>query len=90
MRQLAKHLKKNGYLYEQVHEEKGIGYIYKQVDDSNGRTVGYEVFKHIENTRFDCVSFPSNEAFGIWAFSVPNLDRAFYHLEKFKQCQTST
>lgn len=48
-------------------------YIYKVVDSGILR---YEVFKHKENTRFECVTYPSNKSFGIWAFTTPLLCRA--------------
>lgn len=37
----------------------------------------YEVFKRKENTQYDCVSYPTSKAFGIWAWSIKDKERAF-------------
>jgi len=60
-------------------KKSDYGYIYK-ID--TGDAIHYEVFGHKENTRFDCVSYPSNKAFGLWAWTTSNLDRAFDLLEE--------
>jgi len=36
----------------------------------------YEVFKHVENERFGCVSYPRSKSFGIWAYTKSNLKDA--------------
>lgn len=48
-------------------------YIYK-VD--TGSSSHYEVFKHKVNLQFNCISYPSDKAFGIWAWSCSTLERA--------------
>ena len=47
------------------------------------KTVAFEVFKHKENTQFDCVSYPGNEAFGQWAWSCRTIDAALKLLNSF-------
>ena len=42
----------------------------------------YEVFKRKENTQFDCESYPTSKAFGIWAWSIKSKERAF---QKFNE-----
>lgn len=61
-----------GFLFTQVKKTEH-GYIYQVSDNGNLR---YEVFKRKLNTRFECVSYPSNNSFGIWAFATPILERA--------------
>ena len=61
-----------GFEFTQI-EKSSYGYIYEV---NTGDSVHYEVFKHNENTRFDTVSYPSNKAFGLWAWSYSNLDKA--------------
>lgn len=51
-----------------------------QVD--TGDTILYEVFEKRINRRFACVSYPTSKAFGIWAWTYSNLDKAW---QKFKE-----
>lgn len=81
MKQLSEHIRKGGFDYYKVKEYAGIGYIYRQED--NGKTVAFEVFKHKENTQFNCISFPGNEAFGFWAWTYRNLEDAEKRLKTF-------
>jgi len=48
---------------------------------SSNNTIHYEVFKRKENRRYDCISYPSDKSFGVWAWTCINLERAE---EKFK------
>lgn len=73
MKELENHIKKNGYDYYLTESSK-TAYIFKQV--LGGQVIGYEVFKRIENSRFDCVSFPRDEAFGKWAWTYRTLEKA--------------
>lgn len=82
MKQLEKHIRRNGYDYEQVVVEP-YGYIYAQKMD--GKVIAYEVFEHMENEYYQCVSFPSNEAFGNWAWTYPTLDRAYERLHSLNK-----
>lgn len=55
-----------GYSFE-LFEKCPAAYIYKKMHVETG-TVSYEVFKRKENTYFDCVSYPTSKAFGVWAW----------------------
>ena len=41
-----------------------------------GDTIYYEVFRKRINRRFACESHPTDKAFGIWAWTTPNMERA--------------
>ena len=70
-----------GFLFTQI-KNNGRAYIYKVEDSGNLR---YEVFKHKLNIRFECVSYPSNKAFGIWAFTTPCILKANNILDSFEK-----
>ena len=56
------------------------GYIYRVYAD--GRT-HYEVFKRRENSMFNCVSYPTDKSFGVWAWTyrdVISASKKFYQL----------
>lgn len=80
MKELDQVIKKRGFVYTQLFADTS-GYIYRQ--DLNGVTVGFEVFKRKENTQFNCVSFPGDNAFGIWAFTTFTFERANEILKSF-------
>jgi len=61
-----------GFMFTQIKQNK-YGYIYRIEADT---LTHYEVFMHKPNTRFKCVSYPSNNAFGIWAWTYRDLERA--------------
>ena len=44
---------------------------------NTGDMIFYEIFKRRYNTWFNCISYPTNKAFGISAFTTPNLERAY-------------
>jgi hypothetical protein len=73
MKQLEIIIKKNGFIYTQVFKNEN-GYVYSQ--EGYGKILAYEAFYHKENNHFNTVSFPGNEAFGVWAWSCHNLDSA--------------
>ena len=51
-------------------KENNKAFIYSRSD-------GYfEVFKKVENIRFDCISYPKSASFGNWAFCFSNLKDA--------------
>ncbi len=77
MRDLEIEIRKRGFQYKQVFKNKK-GYIYAQYLD--GKIIAYESFYRKENAMFDCVSFPGDEAFGLWAWSCATLDRALSKL----------
>ena len=66
-----------GYVFNQI-KATNMGFIYevKGVD-----TLHYEVFKRVENTLYNCVSYPSDKAFGKWAWTCMNLDDAYNRLQ---------
>ena len=47
----------------------------------------YEVFQRRINTLYDCESYPSSKAFGIWAKSVVSKEKA---IEYFNQYNNKT
>jgi hypothetical protein len=61
-----------GFLFTQLKKNEA-GYIYQV---NTGAGIHYEVFKHKKNTQYDCISYPSNKAFGIWAWTHNTLERA--------------
>lgn len=44
-------------------------YIY-EVTDSQTDHIYYEIFERRYNRRFDCFSYPTEKAFGSWAFCI--------------------
>ena len=73
MKELSPTINKRGFLYRQEFASDK-GYIYSQT--LNGVLLGYEVFLRKENTHFNCVSFPGDNAFGVWAWTTKTLERA--------------
>ena len=61
-----------GFVFTQI-EKSAFGYIYEV---NTGNRIHYEVFKRYENTHFNCVSYPSNKGFGIWAWTCGTLEKA--------------
>jgi len=59
------------------------GFIYEVDYDGH---IHYEVFKRVVNRRFACVSYPSSESFGKWAWTYASLERA---LGKFEELNRS-
>lgn len=43
---------------------------------NNDGSIYYEVFKRKENTQFNCISYPSSKAFGVYAWTIKNLNSA--------------
>jgi len=70
-----------GFKFRQI-SKTDRGYIYSV--DFDGKT-HYETFKRVENTRFDTVSYPTSKAFGIWAWSNTDLDKAKKRLKSFNK-----
>ena len=66
-----------GFEFTQVKKTE-FGYIYK-VDTKN--SICYEVFHRKENSRYNCISYPSNKAFGVWAWTTNNINKAKSILE---------
>lgn len=66
-----------GFKFTQI-KKNDYAYIYEV---NSGSFPRYEVFHRKENSQFNCISYPSNKAFGIWAWSCKTLERA---LERFE------
>ena len=61
-----------GFEFTQIKKNQ-YGYIYKV---NTGSNIHYEVFYHKENKMYECVSYPTNKAFGLWAWTAKDLERA--------------
>lgn len=61
-----------GFKFSQIKKSE-YAYLYK-VD--TGDSILYEIFEHKENTHFNNVSYPSNKAFGLWAYTTSDYNRA--------------
>ena len=44
---------------------------------NTGDETHYEVFLHKENTQYNCISYPSDKAFGIWAWTCKTWEQAY-------------
>lgn len=62
-----------GYFFRQIYFIKGVVYIYEVSNDTGTH---YEVFKHKENKRFNCISYPKSSSFGVWAWTCGSLNQA--------------
>ena len=69
-----------GFEFTQVKKTE-FGYIYKV--DTKDR-VHYEVFHRKENSRYNCISYPSSKAFGVWAWTFDTLDKAIIELNEIE------
>jgi hypothetical protein len=67
-----------GFLFTQI-SVTDRGFLY-EVDTSGGRH--YEVFKKRENHRFGCISYPTSHAFGIWAWTFSDINKAIIKLKE--------
>lgn len=68
-----------GFKFTQIKKTENA-YLYR-VD--TGDSKHYEIFEHKENNRFNCVSYPSNNAFGVWAKTTSNYNNALDLLDLF-------
>ena len=89
MRQLEKDFigtgEVKGFIFTQIKKSE-YGYIYRVIA---GGTSHYEVFKHTENTRYNCVSYPRSKSFGLWAWHCSDLVKALERLEQIDfLCET--
>lgn len=62
-----------GFKFTQI-SKTDSAFLY-QVD--TGDRIYYEVFKRHYNQWFNCISYPRSKAFGIWAYTTPDLVKAF-------------
>jgi hypothetical protein len=75
MKKLQETIKYKGFDYTRVYENDQY-YIYEQ--KLKGDNIGFEVFKKKINTLYNCESWPSDKAFGLWAWSTRKLEKAKY------------
>ncbi len=61
-----------GHIFTQL-SRTDRAFLY-EVNTGNG--IYYEVFKKKINHRYGCVSYPTSKAFGFWAWSYSNLEKA--------------
>jgi len=61
-----------GSIFNQIKSTKHA-YLYEVKEND---AIHYEVFKRKENTLYDCISYPTDKAFGIWAWTCMTLERA--------------
>ncbi|MCL6264925.1 hypothetical protein [Flagellimonas myxillae] len=66
MKELKLKYQKGTKTYTQI-RSSCRAYIY-EVKDSETVHIYYEVFERRYNRRFDCISYPTNKAFGFWAW----------------------
>jgi len=67
-----------GYTFTQI-SKTDWGFIYEVEHDGHKH---YEVFKKRLNHRFGTVSYPTDKAFGIWAWTCMTLENAKYKLQE--------
>ena len=63
---------KMGFKFKQILKSE-YGYIY-EVD--TGNTKHYEIFEYLENTYYNCISYPGAPCFGLWAWTTMTLKKA--------------
>lgn len=68
------------FIFTQIKKSE-FAYIYEV---NTGSNCHYEVFKRKENNHFNCISYPSNKAFGIWAYSCSTLEKALIRFEEME------
>ncbi len=66
-----------GFKFSQI-SKTDCGFLY-EVDTVD--TIYYEVFKRRINRRFARISYPTNKAFGIWAWTTPDKNKAYQLLD---------
>jgi len=63
-----------GYTFTII-EERSNSYLCRVNSDDTG-AIYYEVFEKIINRRWGGVSYPTSKAFGRWAWTIMDLDKA--------------
>lgn len=71
-----------GYAFNQI-TATPYGYIYTKTSLEGSKT--FEVFKRLENPLYNVVSYPTDKAFGKWAWNTGNLKRANEILESITE-----
>lgn len=69
-----------GWEYEQLLKGDNF-YVYQRTKDG---VTYYEVFKRVENIRFNCVSYPKQKSFGKWAWCCYSLKSVYERIDKIK------
>ena len=89
MKGVAKILYRNGYKYTQLCKGKR-SYIYEQALSEKRKAYDVFLIKTYPEWEFNGVKheaaerFPTNEAFGYWAWTYPTLEKA---MKKFKELE---
>jgi len=65
-----------GFEFNQI-KANDKAFIYEVKTENS---IHYEVFQRKENTQYNCISYPSDKAFGLWAFTYTKLSLA---IDKF-------
>lgn len=95
MKELETIIRKNGFDYVQLRKTESA-YLYAQRLKDSETCVGYEVFQRRENRPYSIagiefpasVAYPSNEAFGNWAWTYRTLENAEARLHAIKKAKT--
>ena len=61
-----------GFKFTQI-KKTNNAYLYR-VDTGDNKH--YEIFERKENLRYNCISYPSNKSFGVWAKTTTNYNHA--------------
>lgn len=91
MKELEKNIRKNGFEYTQIRKSPAA-YIYAQHLPDKSEPIAFEVFQRKEGKVYTIagneipasVQFPSNESFGLWAFTCKTMESA---LVKFAELE---
>lgn len=68
-----------GFKFTQLKRTQNA-YLYEV---NTGDNTHYEIFERVENTRFGCVSYPSNNSFGKWASTTNSKTKALELLDYY-------
>ena len=69
----------SGFKFTQL-EATNKAFLYKV---QAGGLIYYEVFKRRENTRYGCVSYPTSKAFGVWAQTTSDYEKALDYFNQY-------
>lgn len=79
MKELEMEYSLRGFKLRQI-LNTGSSYLYEKI--STEGTVTYEVFKRKENKLYNCVKYPTDRAFGSWAWAYWTKERAIQKLNE--------
>ena len=63
-----------GFQFEQVMKHP-LFYVYRVTINYENKAQHYELFKRKINTYYNQESYPSSKSFGVWAWTLPTLER---------------